>query len=133
MWNVRRSNGTRRTKLRGWLKAQGRPCWICQAFGRSGYIDYSLPPQHPFSFEMDELDPVSLGGSPFSRSNVDATHRCCNEWRGNKTVAEVLELAALEREKRTHASIQRHEDQRQKNVTPPPCESVVGVTSGLSA
>jgi hypothetical protein len=102
MSNPRTKNGNERRKLRAWLKAQGRPCWICRAFGRPGDIDYSLPPGHPYSFEVDELVPVSRfaeGGysSPtacsLDRRNVDATHRCCNEWRGNKSVDEVLALA----------------------------------------
>lgn len=45
------------------------------------------------SFEVDELMPVSLGGDPLDRANVDAAHRCCNQWRGNKTVAQVLAIA----------------------------------------
>lgn len=95
-YNSRYKNGNARRKLRLWLKAQGRPCWICRAFGRSGDIDYSLPAGHPFAFEVDELVPVSLGGSPIDRANVDATHRCCNQWRGNKTVQQVFEIAAGE-------------------------------------
>lgn len=91
--NPRRANGTARTKLRRWLRSQGRGCWICRAFGRPDAIDYSLPAGHPMSFECDELDPVSLGGDPLDRMNVDAAHRCCNQWRGNKTVAEVLAIA----------------------------------------
>jgi hypothetical protein len=94
MTNVRSSNGNARRKLRSWLKAQGRPCWICQAFGRDAEIDYSLPPGHPYSFEVDELVPVSKGGSPIDRTNVDAAHRCCNQWRGNKSVATVLQIAS---------------------------------------
>ena len=113
--NPRRSNGTKRTNLRRWLRSQGRPCWICRAFGKSGYIDYSLPAGHPYSFEVDELVPVSRGGSPTSRANVDATHRCCNQWRSNRSVEEVLALA------------------KGKKVKAPKAESVQGVTSALSA
>lgn len=91
--NPRYAKYQTRVNLRGWLKSQRRPCWICQAFGRPGVIDYSLPAGHPFSFEVDELIPVSKGGSPFSRSNVDAAHRCCNQWRSNKSVEEVMALA----------------------------------------
>ena len=95
--NVRRSNGSRRTKLRRWLRSQGRPCWICRAFGRPGTIDYSLPAGHPLSFEVDELVPVSMGGDPLDPSNVDAAHRCCNQWRSNKGVEEVLAIARGDR------------------------------------
>lgn len=93
MGNPRTSNGNARRKLRLWLKSQGRSCWICRAFGRPADIDYSLPPGHPWSFEVDELVPISKGGSPFDRTNVDAAHRACNQWRGNKSVAQVMEMA----------------------------------------
>ena len=92
--NPRRTNSHARNELRRWLAKQERPCWICAAFGKPAAIDYSLPPRHPLSFEVDELTPVSLGGDPLDRLNVDAAHRCCNQWRGNKSVREVLELAA---------------------------------------
>ncbi|WP_307739011.1 HNH endonuclease [uncultured Parolsenella sp.] len=77
--NVRYANGSARRKLRAWLKAQGRPCHIC---GRP--IDYDLPAGDPMSFEVDELVPVSRGGSPLDRENVDAAHRICNQRRGNR-------------------------------------------------
>ena len=89
----RDANGNARRKLRAWLKAQGRPCWICRVFGRDGEIDYSLHYLHPLAFEVDELVPVSLGGDPLDPRNVDAAHRRCNQWRGNKTVAQVLRIA----------------------------------------
>lgn len=113
--NIRRANGTRRDAVRSWLRAQGRPCWICRAFGKVGTIDYSLPAGHPLSFECDELVPVSKGGSPYLRSNVDAAHRCCNQWRGARPVAEVLEIAA-----------------RSRGVQPPARDAVRGVTSDIS-
>ena len=114
-YNPRRANGTRRDATVRWLRSQQRPCWICRAFGRSGVIDYSLPARHPLSFECDELVPVSKGGSPTARSNVDAAHRCCNQWRGNKSVEEVLRIA-------------RGGDAQK----PPRVEPVTGVTSALS-
>ncbi len=77
--NARYSNGSARRKLRAWLKDQGRPCHLC---GRP--IDYSLPAGDPWSFEVDELVPVSKGGSPINRSNVAPAHRICNQKRGNK-------------------------------------------------
>lgn len=85
----RYANGARRRALRAWLAAQGLPCHIC---GQP--IDYDLDwyvdprdgrvKRHPMSFEVDELIPVSLGGSPIDRSNVAPAHRICNERRGNK-------------------------------------------------
>lgn len=88
MSNPRRANGAKRTALRNRVKALGLPCAIC---GQP--IDYSLTTyldprdgkekRHPYSYELDEIVPVSKGGSPFERSNVQPTHRICNQRRGN--------------------------------------------------
>ena len=91
--NPRRTNGAARDKVRARLKAEGRGCWICRAFGRPDRIDYDLPPTHPGAFEVDELVPVSKGGSPLEYGNLAAAHRRCNQWRGNKSVQEVMMLA----------------------------------------
>lgn len=102
----RRANGAARRKLISRLRHEGRGCWICRAFGRPDRIDYDLPARHPMSFECDELVPVSRyaeGGYSSAEDcaldylNVDATHRRCNEWRGNKTVGEVMRLARSQR------------------------------------
>lgn len=79
MGNPRRANGSRRTALRCRLRAEGRPCHLCGL-----PIDYSLPPGHPWSFEVDEIVPVSRGGDPLDYDNVDAAHRICNQRRGNR-------------------------------------------------
>lgn len=93
MGNPRRANGSRRDAIRARLRSLGGPCWICRAFGLDGTIDYSLPHLHPYAFEADELVPVSKGGDPLDPRNVAPAHRCCNQWRGNKSVDEVLALA----------------------------------------
>lgn len=80
--NPRYANGNERRKLREWLGSQGLPCHIC---GQA--IDYSLPAGDPMSFEVDEIVPVSRGGSPFDRSNVAPAHRICNQRRGNRDIA----------------------------------------------
>lgn len=77
----RYENGGARRKVRAWLKAQGLPCHICGM-----PIDYTLPAGDPMSFEVDEIVPVSKGGSPIERSNVAPAHRICNEKRGNRPV-----------------------------------------------
>lgn len=79
--NPRTKNGNARRKVVAWLRVQERPCHIC---GRP--IDYSLPAGDPYSFECDEIVPVSKGGSPYDRANVDAAHRRCNQKRGNKPI-----------------------------------------------
>jgi len=84
------SNGSARRKVLRWLRAQGRPCHIC---GQP--IDYGITDANdPRHFECDELLPVSLGGSPTDRANVDAAHRFCNQWRGNRMQWSRLEARA---------------------------------------
>lgn len=119
--NPRYADYQGRVNTRRWLRSQGRPCWICVAFGKSGTIDYSLPARHPLSFECDELVPVSVGGSPYARSNVDAAHRCCNQWRSNKSVEEVLAIAARQRSGKLSSS-----------ESVPVVQGVAGVTSSIS-
>ena len=72
-------NGTRRRALRARVKAMGLPCALC---GQP--IDYSLPAGHPMSYELDEIVPVSLGGSELDPDNVQPAHRICNQRKGNK-------------------------------------------------
>lgn len=95
-------NGTQRRKVQAKLRSECRPCWICRAFGRTGTINYALRFPHPYSFVLDELVPVSkywMGGyatpeaAALDYANLAAAHKCCNEWRNNKTVEEVLAIA----------------------------------------
>lgn len=106
MSNPRYANGAARRKVRSRLKAEGRGCWICRAFGRPDRIDYDLPPRHPMAFEVDELNPVSRWrefGYPSAQacaldySNVDAAHRRCNEWKSDRSRDEVIQIARGER------------------------------------
>lgn len=86
--NPRYANFKKRADLRKWLGRQGLPCALC---GKP--IDYSLTTfidpkdgkrkPHPLSFEMDEIVPISLGGSPIDPNNVQPTHRMCNQRKGN--------------------------------------------------
>lgn len=88
--NPRNANGNARRKLRARVKAMGLPCHIC---GRP--IDYGLPAGDPWSFEVDEIRPVSRWrefGYPsptacaLDPDNVAPAHRICNERRGNATL-----------------------------------------------
>lgn len=36
------------------------------------------------SYELDEIVPVSLGGSPVDFDNVQPAHRICNQRKGNR-------------------------------------------------
>ena len=66
------------------VKSLGKPCWICEL-----PIDPALPAGNPLAFELDELVPVSKGGSPVDIRNVAGAHRLCNQWRSNKSVSAV--------------------------------------------
>ena len=57
-------------------------------------IDPSLPAGHPLCFELDELVPVSKGGSPVDMRNVAGSHRCCNQWRSARSVETVERIRA---------------------------------------
>lgn len=85
--NPRRSH--RRDVLWRRVKAMGQPCHICGL-----PIDPSLKARHPLSFELDELVPVSKGGRADVIENVGSSHRCCNQWRGAKSMRQVESIRA---------------------------------------
>lgn len=73
----------------------GLPCAICR--GRLGPIHYDEPsdPQHPLSFVIDEIRPVSRWKEFGYKSpeecaqdwdNLQPAHYCCNAWKGNGLV-----------------------------------------------
>jgi hypothetical protein len=76
--NPRQRNGHRRRRLRAQVLAEETHCGIC---GQP--VDVTLPAGLPASPEVDEVQPVSLGGNPLSRENARLTHRLCNQQRGN--------------------------------------------------
>ena len=79
--NLRRIQPGKRDMLWKKVRSEQRKCHLC------GYpIDYSIRHPDRRSFELDEIVPVSKGGDPLDYGNVDAAHRCCNQWRGNKTL-----------------------------------------------
>lgn len=80
--NPRRAYGHRRDALRARVLGRGEPCWICGL-----PIDPSEPNLSPCQGVVDELVPVSKGGSPLDPGNCAPTHRCCNAWRSDKPVA----------------------------------------------
>lgn len=91
--NPRHQNGNLRRKHRARLKAMGCPCGICH--GRLGPIHYDEPSdaQHPLSFVIDEIRPVSKWrefgyDSPAAAAqdwnNLQAAHWICNAKKSNK-------------------------------------------------
>lgn len=88
--NPRNANGARRRALCARVAARGEPCWIC------GHpIPGGLPRGDPLALQVDELVPVSRGGSPYDPANCVAAHACCNNWRKAKPVGAVRQVQAL--------------------------------------
>ena len=88
--NPRSRNGTLRRKYRRRFKALGLPCAIC---GRPIHYDEPSDAQHPWSFVIDEIIPVSkywLGGYTSREqcaqdwNNLQAVHYRCNAMKGTK-------------------------------------------------
>ena len=93
--NPRYANGGVRRKNRARLKAQGLPCHICH---RPIHYDEPSDAQHPWSFVVDEVIPVSRWkefGYPSPRavaedySNLAPAHYVCNQMKSNKTMEEL--------------------------------------------
>ena len=91
--NPRHQNGALRRKHRGMFKKMDAPCGICR--GRLGPIHYDEPSdaQHPLSFVIDEIRPVSRWkefgyDSPAAAAqdwgNLQAAHWICNAKKSNK-------------------------------------------------
>lgn len=91
--NPRYKNGALRRKYRARLRAQGGECGICK--GRLGPIHYDEPSdsEHPLSFVIDEIIPVSKWRefgyeSPQAAAqdwnNLQPAHYICNAAKGNK-------------------------------------------------
>ena len=90
--NPRSANGNLRRKHRERFKKMAAPCGICG--GRLGPIRYDQPSdaQHPLSFVIDEIKPISkhmLFGYDTPQAaaqdwgNLQAAHWCCNAAKGN--------------------------------------------------
>ena len=92
--NPRRANGTRRNAVLARLRQLDDPCWICGL-----PIPGGMPRGHPEAMEADEIVPVSKGGSPYDMRNLARAHRCCNNWRRNRSAPAVGAVrSAVERE-----------------------------------
>lgn len=83
--NPRNTNGHRRRQLRRRVLASETYCAWEHCEWPDQPIDKTLHYLEPLAGEVDEIIPVSLGGSPLARSNVRLLHRICNQRRGNGT------------------------------------------------
>ena len=100
MSNPRYANGTLRRKYRARMRAMECPCGICK--GRLGPIHYEEPSdaQHPLSFVIDEIRPVSKWRefgytSPRATAedwnNLQAAHYWCNAQKSDKIQPEAAQ------------------------------------------
>lgn len=85
--NPRKANGHRRRQVSKRVYAEEDICAICgQPVDKTlPFIDPATGKPHPWAKSVDEIVPVSLGGSPTKRSNCRLAHRRCNILRGNGT------------------------------------------------
>jgi 5-methylcytosine-specific restriction endonuclease McrA len=77
-YNPRSSNGSLRKQVRNRVLAVYDTCALCGL-----PVDKSLTTPNPYSPEVDEIIPVSLGGSPYEWSNLQLAHRACNRQKSN--------------------------------------------------
>lgn len=87
--NPRYGSWKRREAVRRYLLATQDVCAICgkpidkglgKVYGEDGSYTW-----HPMAPEVDEIVPISKGGSPYERSNCQLVHRICNQRKGNRT------------------------------------------------
>lgn len=71
--NPRYANPRERKRIRAWLLKTQTHCALC-----GGEIDKTLKCPHPDSAVVDEIIPISKGGSPIDPANVQLTHWKCN-------------------------------------------------------
>lgn len=106
--NPRRANGHRRTKLLERVRAEEDTCALCHrpvdktltvVHGKHG--PRCRNPEcigcvpHPMRGEVDEIVPVTRGGDPLLRSNVQLTHRECNRRKGNSLPGDAVRPTRL--------------------------------------
>ena len=85
--NPRTANGHRRREIRARVLAEESHCGVC-----GGLVDKSLSllpdgSVDPLRAEVDEIVPVSRGGSPYVRSNCQLTHRICNARKRDRVLS----------------------------------------------
>lgn len=75
------------------IYASETTCGIC---GRP--VDFSYTYPHPLSPCIDHVVPVSRGGHPSKRENLQLAHRCCNREKSDKLPAQGKSVVAKEDE-----------------------------------
>ena len=80
----RKINSSLRATLRKRVIATYDTCALC---GRE--VDKTLPYLDPLAPEVDEIVPVSRGGSPYDWDNLQLVHRVCNQRKGSKMAGDI--------------------------------------------
>lgn len=85
--NPRKANGHRRRQVTARVYREEDACAICgkPVDKTLPYIDPTTGKPHPWAKTVDEIVPVSFGGSAIDRRNTRLAHRDCNIKRGNGT------------------------------------------------
>lgn len=81
--NPRYRSWHKREAIRRWLLSTQDVCALCHK-----PIDKTLKTPDPLSPEVDEIIPISKGGDPYDRNNVQLVHRICNQRKGNKIIGQ---------------------------------------------
>lgn len=71
-------------KARAYYLKLGLPCHICGL-----PIDYSLPREDPWAYQLDHVIPVALGGKDGINTSRPS-HRTCNRAKGANLVAPII-------------------------------------------
>jgi 5-methylcytosine-specific restriction endonuclease McrA len=81
---IAKRNSALRNKHRARIARDKPACHIC---GKA--IDYTLPHLDPWSFVLDHVKPLKLGGSD-TLENKKAAHRECNSKKRARMVAPIV-------------------------------------------
>ena len=82
--NERNRNPALRNALRAKVFAASDVCAICHR-----PVDKTLPWNDPLAPELDEIIPISRGGSPHDIDNLQMVHRICNQKKGAKMAGDI--------------------------------------------
>lgn len=86
--DLRRVNRSARNQARARVLATDGPCPIC---GRP--IDRTVRWPDPWAAEVDEIIPVSRGGSPTDLRNLQRVHRRCNQLKSDRSMTWAVQAA----------------------------------------
>lgn len=87
----RRLDRRARAAVEAVVYAEETHCWLCGI-----PVDFSLPSGNPGAKTVDEIIPVSRGGSATDRANCRLAHWSCNSRRGNRSPRVIQVRASMD-------------------------------------